>query len=55
MGAIGAAVASVGRFPLLAVFVDVADEHPAVYAGVGARALQAGIVSPDGVVEILGG
>ena len=54
-GAIGAAVASVGRFPLLAVFVDVADEHPAVYAGVRARALQAGIVSPDGVAEILGG
>src|SRR3954447_2228353 len=34
--ATSAAVTSVGRFPLLAVLVDVADEHPAAYAGVGA-------------------
>ena len=53
-GAIGAAAASVGRLPLLAVFVDVADEHPALYAGVGAQALETGVVCLYGVVVILG-
>jgi hypothetical protein len=45
--------AAVGGFPLLAVLVYVADEHPAAYAGVGA--LQAGVVGLYGVVMILGG
>ena len=39
LAAIRAAAAAVGGFPLLAVLVDVADEHPAVYAGVGALGL----------------
>jgi hypothetical protein len=34
-----ATAATVGGFPLLAVFVYVADENPAVYAGMGAQAL----------------
>jgi hypothetical protein len=36
---------------LLAVFVNVADEHPALYAGVGA--LEAGVMRLYGVVVIL--
>jgi len=47
-------VASVGRFPLLAVFIDVADEHPAVYAGVGTQALEASIVRLYVVLMIVG-
>jgi hypothetical protein len=47
--------AAVGGFPLLAVLVYVADEHPAAYAGVGAQALKASVVSFYGVVVILGG
>ncbi len=46
-------MASVGRFPLLSVFIDVADEHPAVYAGVGTHALEGGVVSIYCVVVIL--
>jgi hypothetical protein len=41
----GAAAARVGSFPLLAVLIYVADEHPAVYARAGAQALEASIVS----------
>jgi hypothetical protein len=37
------------------VFVYVADEHPALYASVGARALEAGVVSLYGVLVILSG
>src|SRR5918993_5652361 len=50
--AIRAAVASVGGFPLLAVLVYVAYEHPAIYAGAGT--LQASVVSFYCVVVILG-
>jgi hypothetical protein len=53
LSAIRAAAAWVGGFPLLAVFVYVADEHPAVYAG--AETLQASVVSFYGVVVILSG
>jgi hypothetical protein len=53
--AISTPAAGVGGFSLLAVLVYVADEYPAIYARAGTQALQAGIVSPDGVVEILGG
>jgi hypothetical protein len=52
-GYLGAAAAGVGRFPLLAVFVDVADVHPAARAGVGARALETGVVRLPAVVTIL--
>jgi hypothetical protein len=38
LSAIRAASAAVGGFPLLAVLVYVADEHPAVYAGMAAVA-----------------
>jgi hypothetical protein len=48
-----AAPAAVGCFPLLAVFVYVADEHPAFYTG--ARTLEAGAVRLYGVVLMLGG
>jgi len=37
--AIRATAAGVGDFPLLVVFVHVADEHPAIHAGMGAQAL----------------
>ncbi|HEY6712868.1 MAG TPA: hypothetical protein VI055_11420 [Rubrobacter sp.] len=47
--------APVGRFPLLAVLVYVADEHPADYARVGAQTLKAGVVRLYSVVVILGG
>jgi hypothetical protein len=39
LSAIRAAAAAVGRFPLFAVLVHIADEHPAVYADVGALVL----------------
>src|SRR5829696_1172957 len=52
--AISAASASVGGFPLLVVFVDVADEHPAAHAGVRAQALETRVVRLYGVVTILG-
>ena len=38
LSAIRAAAAPIGGFPLLAVLVHVADEHPAAYAGVGSQA-----------------
>jgi hypothetical protein len=38
LSAIGATAAPVGGFSLLAVLVYVADEHSAIYAGVGALA-----------------
>ena len=50
-----AAAAAVGSFPLLAMLVDVADEHPAIYAGVRAQALESRVVGLYGVVVILGG
>ena len=37
------------------VFFDVADEYPALYAGVGEQTLEAGVVSLYGVVVSLGG
>ena len=46
-----ATAAPVGGFSLLAVLVYVADEHPAIYAGAGAR--QASVVRLYGVVVIL--
>jgi hypothetical protein len=46
-------VASVGGFPLLAVLVYIADEHPAFEAG--ARTLQASVVRLYSVVMIFGG
>jgi hypothetical protein len=51
-GAAGAAAAGEGRFPLLPVFADVADEHPAARAGVGAKALERGVVPLHGLVTI---
>ena len=48
-----ATTARVGGFPLLTVLVYVADEYPAVHAGVGT--LQASVVRLYGVVVILGG
>src|SRR5215210_2696512 len=39
LSAIRATAAPIGGFPLLAVLVHVADEYPAVYAGVGALVL----------------
>jgi hypothetical protein len=39
-----ATAAPVGGFSLLAVLVYVADEDPAIYAGVRTEALEAGIV-----------
>jgi DNA-binding XRE family transcriptional regulator len=50
--AVRAAAAEVGRFPLLAVLVYVADEHPAIEAGAGP--FQGGVVHLYGVVVILG-
>ena len=52
LSAIRAAAAAVGCFPLLAVLVYVADEHPALKAGAGA--LEAGVVRLYGVVVLLG-
>src|SRR5215204_563068 len=49
--AIRAAPTRVGGFPLLAVLVYIADEHPAIYAGT--RTLQASVVRLYGVVVIL--
>ena len=48
-----ATAAAIGRLPLLAVLVYVADEHPARVAGAGT--LEAGVVGFYGVVVILGG
>jgi hypothetical protein len=48
-----AATTPVGGFSLLAVFVYVADEHPALVAGVGPP--EAGVVRLYGVVLMLGG
>jgi hypothetical protein len=48
-----ATTARVGGFPLLTVLVYVADEYPAVHAGVGT--LQASVVRLYGVVVILNG
>ena len=55
--AISTPAAGVGRFPLLAVFVYVADEYPAINARAGTHALEAGVVRLYGVVVvvILGG
>src|SRR5215211_7435722 len=52
-----AAAARVGGFPLLAVLVYVADEHPAIYARAGTQPLEARVVRLYGVVVvvILGG
>src|SRR5215210_3560989 len=47
----GAAAAAVGGFPLLAVLVDVSDEHPAQVPGAGT--LEAGVVRLHGVVVLL--
>jgi DNA-binding XRE family transcriptional regulator len=38
---------------LLAVIVNVADEHPAFYAGVGAQALETGVVRLQDLIAIL--
>src|SRR5215218_2814901 len=51
--AIRATVAGVARFSLLAVLVNVADEHPAVYAGT--RTLKARVVRLYSVVVIVSG
>jgi hypothetical protein len=48
LSTIRATAAPVGRFPLLAIVVYVADEHPAFEATAGT--LQAGVVSLNGVV-----
>src|SRR5215203_4885209 len=50
-----ATTAWVGGYSLLAVFVYVADEHPTTHAGVGAKALQAGVVRLYSVVVIVSG
>ena len=50
--AIRTTAAGVARFPLLAILVYVADEHPAFKAGAGT--LQAGVVSLYSVVLLLG-
>jgi hypothetical protein len=50
----GAAAARVGSFPLLAVLIYVADEHPAIYARAGTQALEAGIVRLYVVLMIAG-
>jgi len=51
LSAIRATAATVGGFPLLAVLIYVADEHPPVYAGT--RTLQAGVVGLYSVVLLL--
>jgi DNA-binding XRE family transcriptional regulator len=48
-------MAGVGRFSLLAVLVYVADEYPAAYAGAGAQALEASVVSLYSIVVIVSG
>jgi hypothetical protein len=53
LSAIRATTAGVGGFPLLAVLVYVADEYPTFDAG--ARTLEAGVVSLDGVVIVVVG
>ena len=53
LSAIRATAATVGGFPLLAVFVYVADEHPA--ANAGAWTLEAGVVGLYGVVIVVEG
>jgi hypothetical protein len=45
-----AAAATVGGFSLLSVLVYVADEHPTFDAGMGAQALQTGVVRLYSVV-----
>ena len=50
-----ATAAPVGRFPLLTVLVNVANEYTAIYARVGAQALEAGVVRLYSVVVLLGG
>ena len=50
---IRASAAPVGRFPLLAVLLYVADEHPTTVAG--ARPLQASVVRLYGVVIVVMG
>ena len=55
LSAICAPAAGVGRFSLLAILVYVADEDPAVCAGVGAQALETGVVRLYSVVVILSG
>ena len=52
LSVIRAEAAAIRDFPLFAVLVHVADEHPAVYAGV--RALEAGVVRLYGIVVISG-
>jgi hypothetical protein len=52
---IRAAAAGVGGFSLLAVLVYVTDEYPTTHAGVGAQALEAGVVRFYSVPVILGG
>jgi hypothetical protein len=53
LSAIRAATAPVGGFPLLAVLVYVANEHPAFEAGT--RTLQTSVVCLYGVVLLLNG
>jgi hypothetical protein len=55
LSAIRATAAVVGRLPLLAVLVYVANEHPAVYAGVGAQTLEASVVRLHGFVIVVMG
>ena len=52
--AIRAAAAAVGGFPLLAVIVYVADEHPAAVARAGAQTLEASVVRLYVVLIIAG-
>jgi hypothetical protein len=52
LSAIRAAATAVGGFPLFAVLVLIADEHPTIYACAGT--LEAGVVGLYGVVVLLG-
>jgi hypothetical protein len=51
LSAIRATAAAVGCFPLFAVLVHVTDEHPAIYAGVGALVLVVAVVILGGWVR----
>ncbi len=53
LSAIRAAATAVGGFPLLALLVYIADEHPAIYAG--AWTLEASVVSLYSVVIVVVG
>jgi hypothetical protein len=54
LSAIRAAAAAVGGFSHLAVLINVADEYLAAHAGVGAQALEAGVMGLYGVVIVAG-